>query len=349
MSSNTDQQISVDVNLITGLSVLGGVRVSVPPGQVFVLSHGDLHDQSGFPEVYLAGETVEKNRHRKDVPAIVYQLLEYPGAIRCNLRQWLAGISISEEDVATLSLHIPLYLRDPIQTIRRAGEPLTKPDDRQRVNMQFAERVTHRLQAAFVDRIQLWSAEKREILDRFVEILKPDFEEWGLKSDVDPEKNKISMIRHCPPNLYEIVLQFSRAEQILLEGFKADREIQLTKDTGLLHEDLVAIQTIADQKDKGDGAGLFLTISTPPTSSRDVLVSWLKQTAGAGAENFVRELYYGKHSDADVKLSEQILLSAFRSPILGLGEWFDVNLDASIFTHYRFLAQNLDKATDEKE
>ncbi|MFH0960651.1 MAG: hypothetical protein V1897_18345, partial [Pseudomonadota bacterium] len=211
-------------------------RASVPTGQVYVLSHGfETLDQSGFPEVYMAGEIIQKNPNRDDVQAWATVLAEFPGSLRLAARQVLAGISISGEDVAKANFVVPIRLFDPIQTLRRSGTQWMSPIGRKGINLALKEQIEHRIVEFFLDRLQLWSAEKQEVLANIYAAFTQDLQEWGLTVDTE----RISLIREYPRNIYEIVLEFASAEQAILDGMAADQD-SLIQKTGLSPENLTS-------------------------------------------------------------------------------------------------------------
>lgn len=300
-------------------------RVSVPPGQTYVLSRGfGMFDQDSFPEVYLAGEIIEQSRHRKDVPAFVIQLYEYPGTIRSTIHQWLAGISVSGEDVGTANFNLPLYLHDPIQTVRRAGKILSQPNGRQQVDAELVEQLTNRIRDVFTDRIQIWSAEKATVLERLSESLASDLREWGLR--LKPEVD--SLVRHYPHNLYEVVFQFAKAEREILDDTIIDEKSTVLKDALFSLDDIVFIKSTAKQDDV-NGSGLFLKLREKKLSGnpqiREKVVNWLSTVAGSVAAEFVNSLYSGKYSETETSLSEQVVLASIRNPMLALGEYLETH------------------------
>jgi hypothetical protein len=50
-------------------------------------------------------------------------------------------------------------------------------------------------------------------------------------------------------------------------------------------------------------------------------IEWLKLERAAEAAEYLERLYSGKYAPGDVALSENVLRSTFRYPMLGLGEW----------------------------
>ncbi|MFH2103365.1 MAG: hypothetical protein ABIJ39_08435 [Chloroflexota bacterium] len=317
-------------------------RAGVPTGQVYVLSHGfETVDQNGFPEIYLAGEVVEKNLKRKDVDAWVAALNEDSGNIRFTARQHLAGVSLHEEDLAQASFIIPARLRDPIQTLRRSGNKWMIMDGRKAINLMLKEQIEHRISEILLDRIQLWSAEKRDVLTRVCAFLVQDLKEWGLVLNTEA----VSLVRQYPQNLYDVVFEFAAAEQTILDIIAEGKSDQLAEKTGLSSEQLTAIQVSARQTYSG-GDGLFLVIRDLDSNKRSRIVGWLKELSKASAAGFVEELYSGKHSEQEVKLSEQVLLHAFKNPILGLGEGLDTDLDRP--SHYRLLQEDFNLTLKEK-
>jgi hypothetical protein len=343
LPAGTAAEIRFDV--IPGAFMLGRkkqARAGVPTGQVYVLSHGfETVDQNGFPEIYLAGEVVERNSKRKDVDAWVAALNENAGNIRITARQRLAGISLHEEDLAQASFTLSARLQDPIQTLRQSGNKWMILEGRKAINVMLREQIEHRIGEILHDPIQLWSGEKHDVLEVIREGLKQDLKEWGLVINTET----VSLLRQYPQNLYDVVFEFAAAEQAVLDIIALKKFDQLADKTGISSEQMTAIQISAKQSYTG-GDGLFFAVRDMDASKRNKIISWLKELSKAGAAGFVEQLYSGKHSEQEVKLSEQVLLHAFRNPILGLGEGYDTDLDRP--SHYRLLQEDFELALKEK-
>ncbi len=317
----------------TGLDVIKGSfsvdtipksgRVNVPLGQVYVFGRESM-DSEGLPEVYLGGEVV-LTKH-KDAKSLVAVLAEAPGEVRCVANQWLSGISVSKEEVAKVSIKFPVRLHEPIKTLKRSGGAWMSPDGRKNINAEIRKQVEHRLQEVLAEPIQLWSSDKREALDKIQTMVDQDLRDWGLRVQAD----SISLVRQFPKKLYEMVMQFVKAEQVILDAIAAGEKPDILKQTGLSSDDLMAIEAVAEQKDKGSGTGLFLVLRERVTGLREKpelrekVITWLMIHGGASVADFIKELYFSAQPETAVKLSEQVLLFAFRNPVLGLGEWLDI-------------------------
>jgi hypothetical protein len=299
--------------------------------------------------VYLYGETVEKDRRREDAECLVVALKEHPGNVSCRAKEHLAAISTTEDDKAWIDLFLSIQLKDPIEVLRRFGGEWKTPQARERsskeLNQQVTQLVDHRLREIFInDKIQLWSREKREVADWIFYELDRDLKRWGLRIEASEGKPSLSIVRRYPNNLYEIALQFGKAELLLLEAVQAGRKATILKQLELVLEDLMAIQSVAEQGDRGSGAGLFLAIKDKPMSTREKVSQWLEIQAGATAASFLKGLYSDTNTEQAIRLSEQVLLAAFRNPVLGLGEWLDMDADRYQHAHYRHLQSEFDKA-----
>lgn len=314
----------------TGLDVINSVntipksgRVNVPLGQVYVFGRESM-DSEGLPEVYLGGEVV-LTKH-KDAKSLVAVLAEAPGEVRCVANQWLSGISVSKEEVAKVSIKFPVRLHEPIKTLKRSGGAWMSPDGRKNINAEIRKQVEHRLQEVLAEPVQLWSSDKREVLDKIQTMVDQDLRDWGLRVQAD----SISLVRQFPKKLYEMVMQFAKAEQVILDAIAAGEKPDILKQTGLSSDDLMAIEAVAEQKDKGSGTGLFLVLRERVTGLREKpelrekVITWLMIHGGASVADFIKELYFSAQPETAVKLSEQVLLFAFRNPVLGLGEWRDM-------------------------
>jgi hypothetical protein len=322
-----DLQVSIEA--VIGSFELGdkgkSKNKSVPLGQIYVLSHGyDASCMDEFPEIYLAGDTIITD-HNKEAQYFVAVMSEFPGTISCVIRQSLAAISLEEGEPARASFIVPVRLFDPIKTLRRSKGDWTSPKGRRSIHTDLKEQLEHRLHEILEDKIQLWSAEKQEVLNYIFSILNRHLGEWGLRIDT----RTVSLIRKYPKMLYEIVLQFAKGERLLLEDVAAGKREMIISEVGISNEEITTIQAIAAQREKGEGAGLFLVTRDGPKPLKNKVSDWLKIQGLASAANYVSSLYSGKHSERDVKLSEQVLFFAFRNPVLGLGEVL-----------YRCIAQN---------
>ncbi len=331
-----EPQIKIDLSMIKDAFPVGKrVRfghVNVPIGQIFVFGQEAL-DESGFAEVHLGGETILFRK--KDKNSLVAALAEAPGEIRCISNQWLAGISVSKENVAKISIQIPVTLHDPLQTLKRSGGAWMFENGRRNIDHDLCELIEHRLQEILADDIQFWSGKSPEILDKICMALNRDLGEWGLLVKAE----SVSIVRQLPKTLYEIILQFSKAEQTILDSLSVGQKALVIDQSSLSADDLIRIEVSSESEDSGRGQGLFLVLrdrmpmlGQSPASLTKVL-NWLRILGGASAANYLNEItrLYSRTTMADfdptvepgvsnIRLSEQVLLSAFRNPLIGLGE-----------------------------
>jgi hypothetical protein len=317
---------SIRIEALLASLPLGGQgntpQVVVPLGQVFVLTYGQgSFDQDGFAEVYLAGEVVRVRNRRGDIPAIVAALAEFPGVIQCSVRQLLAAISLSDQDLATASFDLPVRMEDPVQTLKHSRGKWMSAEDRQTINTEIEEYVKQGLDELLHDPIQIWSGSKDAVKNIVFGRLDQRLANWGLRL----VPNSVSLDRRFPVNLSEIVLQFHKAEQEILDAATPDEKEQILRETGLSLDDTVFIRSAAGDKNAGTGIGLFLKLREKKLSGnpqlREKMVKWLSTFAGSMAAGFVNNLYSGQYSEVDISLSEQVLLASFRNPILALGEY----------------------------
>lgn len=310
--------------------------INVPMGQVYVFGHQSI-DDVGFPEVYLGGEVVlSKN---KDKHSLVAVLAQSPGEIRCIANQWLAGISVSKDNPSRISIRLPVHLHDPRMTLMASRGSWLSEDGRKNINHDIHEQLIDQFQEMLSDRIQLWSAEKRDLYGKMQDSLGKYLESWGLC--IIPEL--VSIVRQYPKNLYEIVLQFAKAEQFILDTAGRRQKSEVFDQWEILPDELTYIEASARQSKSNGGEGLFQIIKDkklPMLSEKPELrakfVDWLRIHGGANAANYVSEIIKiyisisktDNSADrdaglADIRLSEQIITHAFRNPIIGLGEWLE--------------------------
>jgi hypothetical protein len=184
----------------------------------------------------------------------------------------------------------------------------------------------------FADRLQPWSQEKHEVLHRVFASLEEHLSQWGLRLST----REASLARRFPKNLYEISLQFAEAERLILEDLKNDRQSEIEKTIKLTADHFMTIQAVAQQGGWGKGTGLFFVIRDGRKGLRRDILNWLQTQGLVNAANFIKDLYFEKEledgvapteiikiSKQDIQLSEQVLIAAFKNPVLGLGEWLE--------------------------
>lgn len=338
-------QIDVDVNPLVGVYRIGQrgcpSHVDVQVGRVGVLSHdGDVFGLGGVPEIYLAGETMRKSPFRRKAICIVAELAEYPGVVGVRATQPLAGISLTADDVARAEFRHHVRLEDPIKLLSRQAE-WDRPDGKERLKRAVEDLIRSEVGAAFNDNLRLWShPDIREVSTDLFAHLDHIVRAWGLRLE-----GGHGVLRKYPPALYEIALQFKAAERDLLD---ADAEAQPSHlhSLGLERADLLEIQNASSRK--GGGAGLFLAARKRPTQVQS-FIDWLAlpEQGAPDAAGFLRNLYTSGYEAREIELSEQVLLAAFHSPVLGLGEWSESEEEPAEMPEYRQMEAFLDQPREE--
>ena len=66
------------------------------------------------------------------------------------------------------------------------------------------------------------------------------------------------------------------------------------------------------------------------SSRANSFIEWFgtKADYAMSVVKFLREVFSGKYDLREVELTEQVMLAAFKHPLLGLGEWGDTRLDS---------------------
>lgn len=335
MNTSPTYQSTIKIHLLINAFYLGGKkqpkRTSVPVGQIFVATfNNDAFDQDGYPEVYLAGESITVRKGQKSKQCQIVVLTEFPGDIRFILRQPLVGISLSSEDLASVSFMLCLRLYDPIKVLQRAGGKWLTEADRESLDNDFNSFFYHRLIEIQQDRLGLWSAEQREVSNRIFKSLKDDMDRWGLQADT------LSVVRRYPVLLTEIVLELARVEQYIADLPPEDRS-RLIQDLGLRPEARLALEAASTQKERPRGLWLVNIVRNGTEAMRQGIVKLLESQAAPSAARSIQELYTSGHEDQEVKLSEQVLIAALRNPMLCLGEYLETGSEISGSSHSQLL------------
>jgi hypothetical protein len=302
------------------LGVRGAPRQKeVPVGHVIVLSYGyEFVDVSGWPEVYSAGEIVRHDPLRRGVPCWAIQLSEFPGRVDVQARQVLAGISRSEDDPASLRMSCYVRLHDPILLLRRTGGKWEKESDRKAFNERVNADVRDWLQALFDKDLQIWSGDEQDVLKRIFSELDEFLRRIGLRVDTIDEgaiTSAIIFVRHYPASLYDLAFQFAQAERFLRYLHQQGEDVR--QKTGFADEE---IGMIIRSQERAGVALLRALMGAPPDVKRQ-FSRWLKSSNIPEAASFVEEILSNKYQEREIKLSEQVLLSAIRNPWLTQGEW----------------------------
>jgi hypothetical protein len=275
------------------------------------LNHRDL--MSGY---YLLGETITKSPFRGKERCVVAVLAERSGWIRIQATQKLPGISLTEGDQASAQFVYFLRIDDPIALL--SAEPSWHVEaGQQRLQKSIQNVIRREINSILHTDVQLWTSCKvREVSDRILERLDRVLAMWGLRLW------KIAFAdRRYPSQLQELVLQFASAEIELLES-KEEKRNHLLHRLGLSQLDLVELQNTSEKR--GPGAGLFV-VAANRKNMINSFIEWLgmKQDCAILIAKFLGELNSGKYDLRDIELTKQVILSAFKHPLLGIGEWGD--------------------------
>jgi len=314
-----DIHINVSFDVLQGALRLGAKeapeRFEVPVGNLVVLSYGhEFYEISGWPEVYFAGEVVQRDPLRKGVPCWAVLLSEFPGRVDIQGRRALAGISRSAEDQASIHISFYIRLKDPILLLRRTGGKWNTESDRNNFNNRIQEDIKNWLRG-FLDRdIQIWSGDKQTVLETIFSELNQFLRQNGLEIDIENAASAIIFIRHYPSNLYEIAVQFAKAERLL--RYLAQIGENIAQKTGFSDREINIIM----KSEERDGVALFQNLRKSPPSVKTQTAKWLDESGMAEAASFLRETVSSNQAK-EIELSEQIVFYAIRNPLLTQGEW----------------------------
>ncbi len=338
--------IDIDINLetIRGVYSLDDKKDnsprSVPPGSVFILLHdNEPHDHDGQDEVYYYGEEVVKSHLRRKARAVNVELAEFPGHIDIIARKKLLAISQRDDEVATFELSIPVQLNDPILFLRRAGLGWRLQGNNRawlealrRKESEWHSSLRNWIQLFICNDIQLWSGEQRKLVGRIAEMLDRKLAEWGLGIDTGLGPHSAMLIdtpRYYPKAANNIALQFAKAEKLVLEAAASGK----TFEDSLDDRALAALQVSVEQPNTVPGESLFEIIRGKLASAdsehleliRSETADLLKRLAAPAASGFIMRLYTNDDpQENEIKLSEQVMLSAIRNPVLAVGEWLEM-------------------------
>jgi hypothetical protein len=331
-------EIELQFNPVVRSSLLGvGGRSgewTVPLGTVCVaLRNDDPNDHDDLPSVYrspddstsdyrfLAGETISSSHSRKNEKFKVAVLRERPGRIWFQIVQRLPGISLTESEIAIAQFEYFLTVQDPIQLLSIEPE-WDQPTGQERLGKEITRSLRREIKSLLLEDIKLWSSPTiDEVSARILEQLDRKLPVWGLGVE------KVAFAeRRFPAQLSEVVLQFASAEIELLES-PEDRKHYLFRKLGLSAVDEVELRNISEKD--GIGAGLF-SMAMKKSSRANSFIEWFgtKADYAMSVVKFLREVFSGKYDLREVELTEQVMLAAFKHPLLGLGEWGDTRRDS---------------------
>lgn len=295
-------------------------KLEVPPGQVIVLSYGyEFADASGLPEVYQVGEVVACDPLRRGVPCWAIQLAEFPGRVDVRASRVLAAISRGEDDPASMTISFYVRLYDPILLLRRKGGKWEewKKENISALNQSINEDVTERLRALLEKDLQIWSGDERDVLGGIFSELDKYLRSIGLEVDTTEGGSTTSAViftRHYPSALYDLAFQFSKAERALRHLLQ--RGVGVPQEVGFSAEEVRRIAASVERA----GVAFFRAVTNASPETRELVAQWMERSGMPDAAQFIKTLYE-KFPEREIKLSEQVLLSAIRNPWLTRGEW----------------------------
>jgi len=314
-------QIRLNLEIITNAIRLGGKgapqRFIVPIGRVIVLSCGsEFADAGGLPEVYLAGERVALSPLRGSVPCWALEFLEFPGKVEIEASQFLPAISRDESDLAHLHISFYIRLHDPVLLLRRMGGKWEREEDRAAFNQRVIEDLQAWLKSLLEKDLQIWSDDESVVLERLFSSTNDYLSRIGLRIDTtagEAPSRAILFMRRYPSALYDLAFQFAKAERLLRHQAQQGAS---PPEVGLPEE---AVRRIVSSEERA-GVALFQEVVNASPPEREQVARWMEQSAVPDAARFIKTLYK-TFSEREIRLSEQVLLSAIRNPWLARGEW----------------------------
>lgn len=307
-------------------------QMRVGPGRIIYAPRQGPEDREGLPDVYLEGESIIVESYGGEAICQVFDCALAAGRFGVKARWPLAGISITQDDVASISLEFKLRIEDPQKYIESIGEPTTE-QGLKILRHDVARFIASEIKAMFKEDLQIWSKPRvGEVADvvraKLDDKLK---EEWGLRL-----RKAVTAERKYPARLNDLVMDLRSTEQ---EFFDLDSRLRdaLREEWGFHATAIAEMQHVSEKG--GRGAGL-LWIVRKNKSHIEPFLEWLtvKRNPATVARDFLKEIYVEHgHPRADIELSEQLVLSAIRHPVLGLGEWADTELEHSEKSEYLIL------------
>ncbi len=294
-------------------------RLTIQKGAIGYANYNwDPKDHDSLDNVYLVGETISKNPFQWTGQCFAAVLSERPGRFELFLTTPLPGISETENDLAAALFMYRLAMRHPGEFLEQQSKWFT-PAGQQQLKDDVRNKILRGVQTTILDpAIQIWSSPRASSVgDEIFKSINLILETWGLAVMSD-----FIALRRFPPALDNIVLQFQSAEIGLLEMPERKRVLLMEK-LDLSATDLGNLKLESERY--GNGAGIYRYAQ----KNISPFAEWLRSERALDAADLLEKLYSGKFKDKAVTLTENVIRSRFRHPMLGLGEWggADVNLD----------------------
>lgn len=303
-------QVEVIFEPFKSVRQVGFRGIGIKTGTIGLATHNrDPFDHDGLPEIYLEGETVSGNPFRRNDQCVVAELAEQPGRFWFQLTAFLPGISDNENDLAMVRFLYFLRFHDT-RAFLQANMKWDAREGQTELKNTIREIIIRDVQATVMDYLQVWTSFRiGDVADKLFVSLDMKLKEWGIA--LTPS---FIAQRWYPERLSKVVLQLMAAERSLLE-MKGTRRDALLARLGISPADLKNLETESERY--GSGAGLF----EQAQKNTVAFIAWLRLERAVEAAEFLEKLYSGKYAPGDVALSENVVRSAFRYPMLGLGEW----------------------------
>jgi hypothetical protein len=306
-------------------------QLRVGPGRIVYAPRQGPEDRERLEDFYLEGERIVLESYGEDDTCQVFDLALEAGRFGAKIRRPLAGISITQEDVASISLEFKLRIENPQKYIERCPEP-TSEQSLKILRSDVARFIAGDVKATFQEDIQLWSKPKvGQVADVIFARLDDKLKEWGLRL-----RKAVTAERKYPARLNDLVMDFRATEQEFFDLEPHLREA-LREEWGFQVAAIAEMQHVSEKM--GRGAGL-LWIARKHKANIEPFLEWLtvKRNPATVARDFLKEIYVDQRYPRDAtELSEQLVFSAIRHPVLGLGEWADTELEQPEKSEYLIL------------
>lgn len=344
--------ISVDLrDLILDAYPLGGKRdnkrypssVSVQIGRVAVASfEGEAFNHDYVPEVYLPGETVSQKGWFWRRQCFVAEMAKYPGMIQVEVRHKLAGISQTDLDWALARFLYRLRIENPIRLLE--NEPRwTESEGRDHLKAAITDLIQQEIYAVLSSPdVWIWSQpDIREVAGQIFKLADDKLRAFGLRLESLPAS------RRFPDDLHEVTLQFKATEEYWLASDHLEPD-RLFGEWGW--QDTVLARATIGNYTQGCavGAGLFKA-AMDRKDQISQFADWLYGHHAVEAALFLSEIGSDKYNTSEVALTEQVMFSAFRHPMLGLGEWGDTERNRMDATRYRQLEAYMETPAEDRQ
>jgi hypothetical protein len=278
-------------------------------------------DHDDLEEVYLEGELVMKDEFDLEETLLINQLRITPGSINLTIRQDIAGLVLDKNDYAQVKIIMGLTLVNPKKLVSKCPQP-EAPKANERINAEIMALIKARVTEYLLGNAGLWSNPNfNDVMSEFVKKINFSLDPYGLQI-----KDDFVTFKSYPAVLRDLIIEFQIMERYFL-GQVNQKRLNLTK-LGLSVDDISTINIVS--KHYGVGAGLF-ELSMKDNSTAKIITEWLDTLSSRPDEiiQFLQRRYSGKSITLEkLEFTRQVVLAAFRSPILAVGEWADSATEA---------------------